>query len=144
MFSNAIIIGVVAGLIVNITGLPLPGFFTHALDLVKGSALPVALFGLGGMLYFYRPEGDLRTILFIVAVSLLLHPAISWTLGNMFNLPVPAMRSLVVTAAMAPGVNAYVFSNMYGVAKRVTASAVLIGTGLTLFTASFWLAVLPL
>ena len=56
--------------------------------------------------------------------------------------PAP-FRSAVVTAAMAPGVNTYVFANMYGVAKRVAASAVLIGTGLTIVTSWLWLAVLP-
>jgi predicted permease len=44
---------------------------------------------------------------------------------------------------MAPGVNAYVFANMYGVARRVAASAVLIATGLTVLTAWFWISVLP-
>jgi malonate transporter len=45
----------------------------------------------------------------------------------------------VLTAAMAPGVNAYIFAQMYGRAQRVAASAVLISTGLTIFTASLWL-----
>lgn len=40
------------------------------------AALPAALFGLGGVLYRYRPEGDTRTIMFVVAVSLILHPVL--------------------------------------------------------------------
>jgi len=44
---------------------------------------------------------------------------------------------------MAPGVNAYVFANMYGRAKRIAASSVLLGTGLTILTAWGWLAILP-
>jgi predicted permease len=44
---------------------------------------------------------------------------------------------------MAPGVNAYIFANMYGHARRVAASSVLIGTALTLVTAWLWLHVLP-
>ena len=53
------------------------------------------------------------------------------------------LRGAVVTAAMAPGINTYVFANMYGVAKRVAASAVLVGTALSVLTASFWLYILP-
>ncbi|PRY22673.1 hypothetical protein CLV78_106214 [Aliiruegeria haliotis] len=143
MFSNALILGITAGLIVNLTALPLPGFFTDALDLVARAALPAALFGLGGVLYHYRPEGDLRTIAFIVSVGLILHPTITWILGSAFDLPVPAFRSAIITAAMAPGINAYIFANMYGVAKRVAASAVLLGTALSLFTTWGWLAILP-
>jgi predicted permease len=48
-----------------------------------------------------------------------------------------------MTAAMAPGINTYVFANMYGKARRVAASAVLMGTGLSIFTVWVWLAVLP-
>jgi predicted permease len=44
---------------------------------------------------------------------------------------------------MAPGVNAYIFANMYGQARRVAASSVLIATGLTVGTAWLWLSVLP-
>ena len=48
-----------------------------------------------------------------------------------------------VTAAMAPGINAYVFANMYGRAKRVAASSVLLATGLSVGTVWVWLAILP-
>jgi predicted permease len=44
---------------------------------------------------------------------------------------------------MSPGVNAYLFANMYGVAKRVAASSVLIATGLSILSIWFWLSVLP-
>ena len=143
MFSNALVIGITLGLIVNLTGLPLPGALTDAMDLLTRAALPAALFGLGGVLYRYRPEGDLRTILFIVAVSLVLHPAVVWGMGRATGLDVDAFRSAVLTGAMAPGVNAYVFASMYGKAQRVAASAVLIGTGLSLITVWGWLAILP-
>ena len=53
------------------------------------------------------------------------------------------MRSAVVTGAMAPGVNAYIFANIYGHAKRVAASSVLLSTALTIVTAWVWLQVLP-
>ena len=54
-----------------------------------------------------------------------------------------ALRSAIMTAAMAPGINAYVFANMYGKARRVAASAVLMATGLSILTVWVWLAILP-
>ncbi|MBC7157147.1 MAG: AEC family transporter [Rhodobacteraceae bacterium] len=143
MFHNALVIGIVAGFAVNLSGLALPGALAEAIDLLTRAALPAALFGLGGILVQYRPEGDLRTILYVCAVSLVLHPAVTWGLAQAFGLGVGQMRSSVLTAAMAPGVNAYVFANLYGVAKRVAASSVLIATALSLFTAWGWLALLP-
>ena len=91
------------------------------------------------MLVRYRPEGDLRVIFYICAVSLLVHPALVWVTGSYFELSPTDFRSAILTAAMAPGINAYIFANMYGSARRVAASAVLISTALTIFTASFWI-----
>jgi malonate transporter and related proteins len=60
--SNALVIGIALGAVVNLTGLPLPGALWQALEMIARAALPAALFGLGGVLYHYRPEGDLRLI----------------------------------------------------------------------------------
>lgn len=143
MFHNALIIGIALGFVVNLSGLPAPAVLTDALDLIARAALPAALFGLGGVLYRYRPEGDLRTIFFVVAIALGLHPAVVWVLGGQFGLGVDGMRSAILTAAMAPGVNAYIFANMYGRARRVAASAVLLATAGSVVTVWFWLSVLP-
>lgn len=143
MFSNGLIIGISLGFIVNLTGLPLPHVLTDALDMMISAALPAALFGLGGVLVRYRPEGDMRTILFVVALSLILHPLVVWGMGRAVGLSTEAFRSAIVTAAMAPGVNAYIFANMYGRARRVAASAVLLGTGLSILSVWVWLMLLP-
>ncbi len=143
MFHNAIILGIALGFVVNIIGVTLPVVLTDALDLMVRAALPAALFGLGGVLYRYRPEGDMRTILFIVAVSLLVHPTVVWLMGGATGLSDAGLRSAVITAAMAPGINAYLFANMYDAAKRVAASAVLVGTTASILTASLWIALLP-
>ncbi|MGP9791867.1 AEC family transporter [Roseinatronobacter sp. NSM] len=143
MFRNALVIGITLGFIVNLTGLPIPGVMDQALDMMVRAALPAALFGLGGVLYRYRPEGDLRTIGFVVGLSLVVHPAITFGLAHLLGVGTQGMRSAVVTAAMAPGVNAYVFANLYGRAKRVAASAVLIGTAGVIVTGWIWLQILP-
>jgi malonate transporter and related proteins len=143
MFQNALIIGIALGFAVNLSGLPVPGALSDAVDLIARAALPAALFGLGGVLYRYRPEGDMRTICYVVAVSLVLHPAVVWMLAQTGGLSVSGTRSAMLTAAMAPGANAYIFANMYGRARRVVASSVLFATGLSILTVWGWLAVLP-
>ncbi|SMX32944.1 AEC family transporter [Octadecabacter ascidiaceicola] len=143
MFSNALVLAIGLGFVVNLGGIPLPEVLTDAIGLMARAALPAALFGLGGVLFRYRPEGDLRTILFVCTVSLCLHPIIVWTLGSAIGLSTEAFRSAVLTASVAPGINAYVFANMYGTAKRVAASAVLIGTALSVLTTALWISVLP-
>ncbi|MDF1715768.1 MAG: AEC family transporter [Antarcticimicrobium sp.] len=142
MFRNTLILAILLGFVVNLTGLPLPGTVEDALALIIRAALPTALFALGGVLVQYRPEGDLRAILMVCVLALLVHPAITWTLGRSLSVPPDLFRSGVLTSAMAPGVNAYIFANIYGRAKRVAASSVLIATGASLFTVWLWLYVL--
>ena len=90
----------------------------------------------------YRPEGDLRAIVFVCGVSLFLHPSLVWLFGTSLSLPQELFRSGVLTAAMAPGFNAYIFANIYGRAKRVAASSVLIGTAASILTVWLWLTLL--
>ncbi len=143
MFRNALVIGIVLGFAANLSGLDLPRPASDALDMIVVTALPAALFAMGGVLYRYRPQGDGRVIAFICGVSLVAHPAITFGLGTLTGLSTDAFRSAVLTAAMAPGINTYVFANMYGRARRVAASAVLIATALSVLTAWAWLSVLP-
>ncbi len=143
MFRNPLVIGILAGFAVNFSGFPIPGVFADALALVVRAALPAALFALGGVLIQYRPEGDFKAIAMVCAIALLVHPAITFLLGGSLGLPQDLLRSGVLTAAMAPGFNAYIFANMYGRARRVVASSVLIATGCSALTAWMWLGVLP-
>lgn len=143
MFRNALVLGILAGFAVNFSGFAIPAVADDALSLIVRAALPAALFALGGVLIQYRPEGDLKAIAMVCAIALLIHPAIVWILGSSFGLPQDLFRSGVLTAAMAPGFNAYIFANMYGRARRVAASSVLIATGCSVLTAWMWLTLLP-
>ena len=143
MFRNSLVIGITLGFIVNFSGLPLPTPITGALDLIVRSALPAALFGMGGVLVQYRPEGDLKVIGFVCAVALVLHPAITYAMSRVLDLGTAGMRSAILTASMAPGINTYVFASMYGKARRVAASSVLFATSLSIVTIWMWLHVLP-
>ncbi|SLN45304.1 Membrane transport protein [Roseovarius albus] len=143
MFSNAMIVGITLGLIVNLLNVELPEPLGEAIALIARAALPAALFGLGGILVQYRPQGDLRVALYVCVISLTIHPMITFALSFATGISVEATRSAVITAAMAPGVNAYIFANMYGRGQRVAASAVLIATGISIVTAWIWLTVLP-
>jgi len=142
MFKNVLILGIGLGFIFNLSGLSIPGVLDDALGLIIRAALPCALFALGGLLVQYRPEGDLRTIAYVCMISLMVHPALVWTFGTTLSLQQDLFRSAVLNASMAPGVNAYIFANMYGRAKRVAASSVLIATGSSLLTVWMWLTLL--
>ena len=139
---NGLFIGIFLGFVWNFGNLPIPTVADDALTLVATAALPAALFALGGVLYQYRPEGDAATIAMVCVLALIIHPTITYAVGRAVDLPADSFKPAVLTAAMAPGFNAYIFANMYGRAKRVAASSVLIATAATIITAWGWLFIL--
>lgn len=146
VLRTPLVIGILAGLAVNLAqtaGLVLPEGFWAAAGMIARAALPAALFGLGGILYRYRPEGELRLVALCCAASLVIHPAVTLALTHALGTSPAGVRSAVLTAAMPPGVNAYLFAALYGRAQRVAASSVLVATALSLLTAWFWLGLLP-
>jgi len=143
MARNALMIGILLGFAANLSGLTVPGVVSDAIDLMVRAALPVALFSLGGVLVRYRPEGDLVQAGFVAAVSLVVHPLIVWLMATkVIGIDRASMQSAILTAAMAPGVNSYIFANMYGTARRVAATSLLIATGASIVTVSGWLMVI--
>ena len=142
MFSNALVVGIVLGFLINICGISLAQSIQASIDMITAVALPAALFGMGGVLYQYRPEGDIGPIIMICMVSLFIHPAIVWLTGSNLELTDMQFRSAVITSAMAPGINTYVFANMYGKARRVASTGVLLSTALSIGTVWIWLNLL--
>ncbi len=143
MFKNTLMIGLALGFAVNLSGFSLPSTIISATEMVARAGLPAALFGLGGILTRYSFRANIGEAGFITSIKLMIHPAIAYTMCVfVFDLPIELTRSAVITASMAPGVNAYVFANMYSRAKGASASAVLAGTFASVFSVSFWIWVL--
>lgn len=143
IFSNAMVIGLFLGLAVNVLNIPLTEPVSIALNMIARSALPAALFGLGGVLVRYSMTERLGEIAMVCVIRLFVHPGIAYVMAHtVFGLPEEFVRGAVITAAMAPGANAYIFANVYDRAKGTAASVVLIGTVASIFSVSLWLLVL--
>lgn len=140
IFTNALTIGILAGLAVNVSALTPPGWFMGAVEMMADAALPAALFGLGGALTRYRLRADLREAGMVTAISTMLHPLAALILGTLvFDLPHEVLRAAVIIAAMPTGMNGYIFAAQYQRAQGAAASAVLLATASAVVTASFWL-----
>ena len=68
MFRNALVLGIIAGFVFNFYNLSLPKPMDDAVDMIVLVALPTALFGMGGVLYQYRPAGDVGPIIMVVII----------------------------------------------------------------------------
>lgn len=139
MFRNSLMIGIGLGFLVNLSGLGLPGIITSAVDILSAAALPAALFGLGGVLTRYKLSHSLGEVGAISFFSLIVHPGVTWLFCSLLNVPDNISRTAVLIAAMAPGINSYLFASMYQRGQSIAASTVLLATAISIFSVSSWL-----
>ncbi|MCB1760045.1 MAG: AEC family transporter [Gammaproteobacteria bacterium] len=139
MFRNSLMIGILLGFAVNLSGLALPGALLSSVEIVARAALPAALFGLGGTLTRYSLKASLGEASSIAGISLLLHPAIALGVCRLLGVDSELTNAVVLMAAMAPGVNSYLFASMYQRGEDTAASNVLLGTAASVVSISAWL-----
>ncbi len=140
MFRNPLMIGIGLGFLVNLGGVNLPTPALSAIEMLARTTLPVALFGIGGVLARYSLGASLPQAGMVSMVSLLFHPFLVYLLATrVFALEPQVMRSAVLTAAMAPGANVFLFASMYNRGKGVAASAILLATSASIFTIAGWI-----
>ncbi len=138
---NPIILALLAGIAYGQTGLAVPGAAERFLSLLGGAAAPCALFALGASLTAFEIRGDLKETLAIVAMKLLVHPAIMAVLAfYVFHLAPLAAAVAILTAACPVGANVFIMSRQYNIYLGRSASSVLISTAVSVVTLTLLLA----
>lgn len=137
LLRHPVILGLAAGLVFGQTGWVLPGILERVIDMLSQAATPAALCALGASLTRFRIAGDLRESLVLVALKLAVLPAMVWLLASfVFGADDLSIAVATVTAAMPAGVNAFLLARYYGTYTQRSASAILIGTGLSVVSVS--------
>ena len=141
--SNNITMSLIIGLIFNFLGITILVPIHTAFSLISTGAAPVALFALGGIIVQYSLSQNIKKVMMIGVLSLLIHPLITLGIGRFgFNLSSELLRSIIITAAMAPGINAFIFASIYEKEMEVAAAAILVCTPLSIFATSIWISFL--
>ena len=142
ILSNALTVGIILGFLFNVSHLPIPYFLIDALKLLSTAGIPIALFALGGVLTQYKEKviNSLPYSIMIAVISLFIQPLLTIYFGrNIFIITEEELRSAIITAAMAPGVNAFIFSNMYQRSIEIAASSVILCTAISIFSCAAWI-----
>ena len=137
---NNLTIGILLGIGFNIFEFEFSATSKELLKFVTSWIIPISLFTMGGVLYYYRVSKDYKIPATIISTSLLIQPSVVYLLGSQFsNIDINYLRNAVIMAAMAPGLNAYFFANMYGECRDVVATTILTSTVLTVFSSTLWI-----
>lgn len=144
LFSNPLIIGILAGLAWRVSGLSMPALGTRFIDAFASIAGTVALFAMGLGLRKFGISGNVKPALALAALKLLLLPAVVLLTAFVFGLPPLAAQVLVVAASLPTGVNPYLIATRFGTGQMLASNTMTISTALAALTTGFWLAVAQL
>lgn len=145
LMRNPIILGILAGIVWRVAGLPLGGPAGTVMNRLADVAGTLALFSVGMNLRKYGVSGNVRPALIIALIKLLAMPALVFALvATVVHLPPLWAKSLVIAAACPTGVNAWVVAARFRTGQALASNAITITTAAAVVTVAVWLQVVTL
>ncbi|GGB06867.1 AEC family transporter [Allosediminivita pacifica] len=136
LLRNPIVVGLVAGLAVNLSGLAMPGVVVSFLDFLVQAAPVVALYVVGGTVAAFPQRGLSPDTILIAAGKLVLHPVLAFLLLSLVpGLPGEFLLGGVLFASV-PMLSIFpIFGQRYGI-ESLTATTLVATTTLSFVTVS--------
>jgi malonate transporter and related proteins len=140
---HPVVLPVLAGLLWNASGWPLPLVLDDVLHTLSQAVVPLCLVLIGLSLAYNGVRGAVKGAVALCVLKLLVLPAVvlvvsHWGLG-LNGLP---LAVVVMVAALPVGSNALIFSQRYDSLQSEVTAAMVFSTLAFLFTAPLWLLVL--
>ncbi len=142
---HPVVLPVLAGLVWNVAGLPLPAPLDELLATLGAAVVPLCLVLIGVSLSQYGVQGHLRGALAAAVGKLVLLPLAVLVVAHWgFGLSSVPLAVLVMAAALPVGSNALLFAQRYATLEAEATAAIVASTVAFVATAGLWLAVLAL
>jgi malonate transporter len=140
---HPVVLPVLAGLLLNASGIALPAVLDEVLQLLGTAVVPLCLTLIGMSLAYYGWPKAWRGVLGLAALKLLVLPALVLVVAHWgFGLAGMPLSVIVMAAALPTGSNALIFAQRYRTQEGDTTAAIVASTLLFVLTAPLWLAVL--
>lgn len=139
LFTNPLIIGILAGLFWRIAGLPMPALGMRFIDAFAGIGGTLALFAMGLSLRQFGVSGDVKPALALSGLKLFLMPAVAFAAAWLAGLPPLTAQVLIVAASMPTGVNPYLIATRFGTGQVLASNTMTISTAIAALSTGLWL-----
>lgn len=143
MVRNPLVLAIVAGTVVSLSGVALPSPVTRTVHLFAQASGALALFVIGGNMVGLQVRGLVRPVMLIAVGKLVLHPALM-VLVVFWLVPVadPVLRTGAVLMACMPMLGIYPILNQKHGHEGLASAALLATTVASFFTISAVLALM--
>lgn len=125
---NPIVVGVILGAAIGLSGLHLPGPLDRFLAFLGSSAGPVALFALGGSLARRHLARDWPAVASVAVAKLAVYPALAWALLTFAGLGPEWVAAGVLIAALPTATNVWIFADRFDAVPERVSAEILVST----------------
>ena len=141
LFSNPIVVGILAGWMWRLLGWPLPPLIDDISEALAKVAGPVALFAVGLTLLQFGFLGNVKQALAVSVIKLVFMPLVVLVLGLLVGLPPLALQVAVAAASLPSGSNPYLIASHFGTGEGLASNALTISTALAVATTLGWMLI---
>ena len=140
MIKNIVLFAMIAGIILNSSGLKIPLYMVNVLNIFVSLALPMVLISLGLALGNFQIRSNINSAIILTILKNLIHPVLAFCFSK-FILNLDELLVIIVTmaAALPSGSQSYYFAYRYNSLKGIVSSNVVLSTFVSFFTLSLLL-----
>jgi len=142
LITNPLIVGAVAGAVVNVTGWHPPDPVDNTIELMGRAALPLILLAVGAGLDFTAIKARPRLLGLSIFLKLMVAPLVFYGIGLALGVSGVPLTVLVLIGSSPGAASAYVLAKQLGGDAPYSAGDVTASTLFCFITIPFWLAVL--
>ncbi|MDE1160080.1 MAG: AEC family transporter [Neorhizobium sp.] len=138
LVRNPLVIGLSIGIVVNVSGVPMPLPMQTVVDQIAGAASPAALISIGMAVTRYPIRGDIGLSGGVAVMKLILMPAVVFVAAHLLGLPKGWTAGLVLTSSVPTGINAWLIAQRFRSGQSLAASVISMTTACGVISVAFW------
>ncbi|GMO26445.1 MAG: AEC family transporter [Termitinemataceae bacterium] len=142
IIKNPLIIGSFTGVLIGLSGLKLPVFFTKGLNSIGIMASPLSLLMLGTQIDLSSLKTDVKHSVFSCLVRLVICPLLTTPAFIMLGFRGPDLSTLAIASAAPCAIATFIMSRNYRIAPQFAAQTVYLSTALSMITIFILISVL--
>ncbi|MFB9887837.1 AEC family transporter [Balneatrix alpica] len=142
LLRNPLILACVLGMLLNASGLGLPGWSADTLAILGQAALPLGLLAVGVAIDLRALQGASAPLLVSSICKFIAMPLLAWLLAWGLQLGELSSQLLVVFAALPTASSAYILARQLGGAAPLMANIITLQTLAAMLALPLWLALL--
>ena len=140
LVKNPLIIASMAGIIVKIAGIQLPGVLESVVSKLNSAASPAALLLLGASFDWKQVASERRNIAISTVLRLVIFPAVMLTAGAIIGYRGVEFVTLIPLFASPTAVNTFNMDQEMGADLNIASGAIAISTALSFVTLFIWIS----